>query len=830
LQDFSEQLFFMKFIPKFSFFFILFFIFALPCFAQLNSLTGKDITSINIDNISDEEIRAYFIKANESGLSEPEMYRLLKDKGMSQGEITKLEQRLAKLSVYPTKKETSLDLKTAKDDSPKNRNTTTDQEWKEIPSQQNYGDSKIFGSELFRTNSLVYEPNLRIATPSGYVLGPDDELVVNVFGYSEKVYNLTVNAEGAVYIQNVGPVYVSGLTIEAAGEKIKAKMASTVYKAIRSGQTQVQVSLGKIRSIRVTVIGAAKKPGTFTVSSLTTLFNVLYLCGGPSDMGSYRTIELIRGNEVKRIVDLYAFLMEGNKKNNMLLQEGDVIRIPYYQTRVSITGEVKREGKFEMLESEMFKDLLKFSGGLTDEAYRATISLTRITGTEKKQLDIDASQFNNFKPNGSDSFVVGKLLNRFENRIYVTGSVFRPGPFELTAGMTLHDVIKKAGGVKEDAYLGRINIFRSKQDLTAGMVALNLDSVLHNLNDISLIKNDSIVVRSIFDFKDDLSVEVKGQVKRAGKYEWRENMTLRDILLVAGGSTDFGDSATIEISRRIKNADVTKLNQEQTKVFTINLLNDLDPFKDILLQAFDVIIVKSLPGYVHQRTVLLQGEVMSPGQYTLQKSGDRLSDVFNRTGGFKASADSSSVTIRRNIQSGLSVVEREKIFQRVLNINYDSLLTNTKLKNDIYKTYDLISIDLRKALTEPASNENLILEDGDIITIQRNSNLVKVSGEVYYPTMVPFKEGASLSYYLGMAGNFTDNARQHKTVVIYPDGKVKSITKVLFFRHYPNVVAGAEIYTPQRLANNKNKISIGEMALIVSALAVIANVIIYAGK
>ncbi len=818
----------MKFSCKFSLICVFFLFFSLRGTTQINSLNVKDLSSVHINEIPDDEIRTYYKKAVESGISEQNMYRLLLEKGLPQSEITDLEKRLTRMSLKAS--DTDGDGRsgepTATDPTLKSRYPNS--EANIVPSQVNKGDSTIFGSELFTTSSLVFEPNLRIATPSNYILGPDDELAVVVYGLSEKSYNLTVNEEGYIYIPNVGPMYVNGLSIEEAGEKIKAKLGSTVYRAINSGQTKVTISLRKIRSIRVTVIGAAKRPGTFTVSSLTTLFNLLYLCGGPNDMGSYRTIELIRGNDPKRVADLYTFLLEGSKKDDILLREGDVIRIPYYKTRVTISGKVKRAGKFEMLETEMFNDLLRFAGDLSDDAYRASISLTRITDKEKILIDLDPGQFNNFKPKGSDAFFVGMLNDRFENRIYITGAVFRPGPYELRPGITLHDLLGKGGGIKEDAYRQRVNIYRKKNDLTPSMVTINLDSVLRQQTDLVLVKDDSVVVHSIFDFRGNLIVEIKGQVKKPGQFEWRENLTLRDVLLAAGGTNDFGDSARIEISRRLRNTDDSKINYDETKIFIIDLLNENNPSGDIILRPYDLVIVKKLPGYSSQRAVFVQGEVMSPGLYTLNKSGDRLSDVFKRTGGFKASADSSYVTLRRNTQNNLSGVEREKIFQRIL--NNDSIVLNSGVQNDIYKAYDVISVDLAKALSFPESGDNLRLEDGDVITIRRNSNLVKISGKVYYPTKIPFKPGVGLNYYIGMAGNFMDNARKSKAVVIYPDGRLKSVSRFLFIKRNPSVVAGSEIYVPEKSRVNKNKPSIGELALVISALGIIANVIIYAGK
>jgi protein involved in polysaccharide export with SLBB domain len=655
-------------------------------------------------------------------------------------------------------------------------------------------------------------------------------LIISVYGYSEKKYNLTLNELGEIYIPNVGPVYLNCLSIEQASEEIKTKLASTIYRAINTGKTKVVVTLGKIRSIRVTVIGQARKPGTYTVSSLTTLYNILYLCGGPTSMGSYRDIQIIRGNQLKRTADLYDFLVQGNQKDNIILQEGDVIRIPYYKNRVTITGNVKRKGKFEMLDNETFSDLLKYCGGFTDNAYRGNVTVVRITQTDKKIIDLSASDFNSFQTNGSDQYMVGKLQDEFGNRIVISGSVLRPGPYELTPGLTINSLIEKAGGLTRDAYTNRVSIFRYLKNKMPTMLSVDLDSMNDLKQNVFLVKDDSVAVHSIFEFQDSNYVTVEGNVRKPGMVPWRQNISLRDVLLSAGGVSQFGDSATIEISRRIRNANVDQANHNESRIFNIDLAGKSDAAQDVLLQPYDLVIVKSLPGYSPQRTILVLGEVKSPGRYGLQKSGDRITDVIERVGGFKASADSSSITIRRSIKSNLTASEREKVFQRILNINPDSLALHPRLKDELYKSYDLISVDLSKALSNPSSSENLALEDGDVLTIDRSSNLVRISGEVYNPTIIPFKEDESLKYYVEQAGNFTPYARKSGALVIYPDGKAASVKHFLFFKFYPSVTARSEIFVPQKTDRNKSRVSIAEWSVILSSIALVANVIFNISK
>ncbi|MEP7106638.1 MAG: SLBB domain-containing protein [Ferruginibacter sp.] len=815
----------MKFSSKFSFFCFLFFFFALPGIAQLNSLSVSDLSAVNIDNISDDEIEIYILKAKESGISEQNAYKLLLDKGMPQTELNKLELRLVKLSLRGSGVDKSGQLPETTLTAPKRRNRYPGPESNQIPSQLNKGDISIFGSELFMSNSLVFEPNLRIATPAGYILGPDDELVINVFGFSERTYNVTVNEEGNIYIPQVGPIFVNGLSIDQATTKIRSKLSSTIYKAINSGQTRVQISLGKIRSIRVTVIGESKKPGTYTVSSLTTLFNLLYLCGGPSDLGSYRKIQLIRGNELKHSVDLYAFLLRGDQKDNILLRDGDVIRIPYYKTRIILNGNVKHKGKYELVEGETFENVLQFSGGFSDDAYKAGITIYQLTEKERRIVNLEKNQFDSYNLLSSDSIVVGKILDNFENKLTIKGAIRRPGEYALGENLSLKDLIERAGGVKEDIYSKRGSISRLNSDRTPIQVSFDIDSVLNNTSPILLKKNDSITLYSIFDLKSKDEITIDGFIKRPGTYKWAENISLRDIILSAGGLTLPGDITKIEIARVIENVDISELNYNQAEILNIDL-SDSSKIKDIILKPFDVIHIRQQAGYITRRTVFIAGEVTNPGPYTLKMSGDRISDLMKRVGGFRPNADTSALIIRRLSNKSQTTADRERVFSKLLKIKPDSINSNEIIKREIFRDYENISIDLNKALHEPYESENMILEDGDVITIERNTNLIKVSGEVYFPTIIPFKKNFSLKYYIEKSGSYTPLAYKKGSLVIYPDGKAKKVRSFLFFRSYPEVVSRSEIFVPQKNEKNKTRMSVGEWSVVLSSLAIIANVII----
>jgi protein involved in polysaccharide export with SLBB domain len=688
-------------------------------------------------------------------------------------------------------------------------------------------DSTIFGYELFAETSTVFEPNFKIATPASYTLGPGDEVVIQVFGYSEQTYNLTVNAEGSIYIPNVGPVQVSGLTMEDASGRIRSKLASTIYKAIRSGQTRVQVSLGKMRTISVSVIGQAGKPGTYSVSSLTTLFNMLYLCGGPSDQGSFRKIELIRGNKVFRSVDLYGFLLRGDRMDNVLLRDQDIIRIPYYETRVMVSGEVKRPGQFEMNGDENLDQLLTFCGGFSDSAYRGLVKAVRVSDQGRQLVDITQGQFGSFIPRPGDHLVVSKAINRYLNRVRLDGAVFRPGEFELKPGMQLKDLLDLAGGLKQDAYVERGFIARLNADLTPTSLSFNVRDVLAGTEKIELQREDFITISSLFDLRDSFAVEVLGDIRKPGKFLYRQNLQLKDVLIQAGGFAESADLSSIEISRKVLVADITASEYQQAEIIKVDMSNGLNSAEgNQPLAPGDVVVVRPKGTYTNQRRVSAIGELVNPGQFVLQSSRERISTLVARAGGFKSTADSSSITIKRIVAKGISESEKQRMAQRLLRINRDSLNNNPELREAYFSSIDFLSVNVAKIKESPGGTEDVLLEDGDVIEVARASNLVRVSGEVYHPGLLPYEGKSNAKYYINRSGSFTSNARRSRTFVVYPDGRAKSVNKFLFFKSYPTVTSRSEIYVPSKDKEGKKSLSTGEWIAISSIMATLATMTI----
>jgi protein involved in polysaccharide export with SLBB domain len=797
------------------------------------SLSSSDLRNVDVDKLSDADVRAFYSKAVESGLDEEQLFTLAKTRGLSDLQATKLKERIATLNLSAGTSSSALGNVSENETSSVTQEDAIrkfDEKLGIVNMESHAYNKRIFGSELFGSSSTTFEPNIRIATPSNYILGPDDEIIINVYGYSEQTYRQKINAEGNIYIQNVGPIMVSGLTIEDAETKIRGRLGATIYKAIRTGTTKMQLRLGNIRSMRITIIGEAKKPGTYTVSSLTTLFNALYLCGGPTDQGSYRQIELIRGNKVIRKIDLYKFLSAGDRSDNILLQEQDVIRIPFYESRMIFEGAVKRPGIYEITPNENFETLFGYAGKFADSAYRKAVTIYQITDEKLAIKTLTSEEFSQYQPKMADSVLVTTATMRFANRVSIKGAVLRPGDYELLPEMQLSQLIEKAGGLREDAFMGGGNILRTGKDLGAENVSFTPTLILNGQEKVMLQREDQIIINSIFDIKDKYTVTIEGEINRPGTYEWRKDLRIRDIILLAGGvgtAASSNNTLHIEVSRRVRNADVTGVDFKQSEILKITTGLDLgDQEALLILEPFDMVVVRPQPGYQQQRSVFLNGPVMYPGRYFLEKSGERITDVLIRAGGFKASADSNSVFIRRFMPGEMEMEQRKELISKLSNITEDSIRKKPKLMQELEKNYTSLSVNLVKAFEKPGGNDDIILEAGDIILVSQNSSLVKVSGEVYFPTLIPFEPKTNIKYYIKRTGDYTSMARKNQTFVIYPDGKAEGVKKFLFFKSYPKVTPRAEIFVPSKSGKDKQGLSTGEWVAVSSILATLTTLIV----
>ena len=777
-------------------------------------LKSNDLSTVKVDYLSDTEIAKVKTQLQANNTSIDQMEAMALAKGMSATEFAKLKVRLGSPS-------------TATGVSSKNNFEGNDEELgrkqekvvnKKVKDSLN---SLVFGSELFDNPTLNFEPSSKLATPVNYILGPGDELQVSVYGVQEFNANVPISVEGKATIQYVGQIPVSGMTIEAATQKIRGAIAR-VYSTVRSGQSQVGVSLTRIRTIKVTLIGS-KQPGNYSVSSLATVYNALFLGGGPGKNGSYRNIELLRNNKVYKNIDIYKFLVNGNQSDNVGLKDNDVIRIPAYTQRVTVEGEVKRPGIFEMKTGETFKDLLSFASGFNEFAYTASVNVLQKTNKEFKVKDIKQAEFGSYKPLSGDVFRVSKILNRFENRIKIEGAVFRPNTYSFYEGMRISDLIVQADGLKEDAYTNRATIVRLKSDLTSEAVNVNLAKVLAGDSEanIPLRKEDIVTVYSILDFREEYKITIDGEIKKPGVYDYQDNLSLNDLLVQAGGLTGSA-SKRVEVARMIKSDEIDENNPNRVQLFNLEITSgNNEQIKNFALEPFDVVNIRRMAVYEKPEMVTITGAVNYTGKYVLANKKEKIYDVIQRAGGLTSVANLDGVKIKRPIQAK-QIEELENVD---LNLGKKDSVQNKvvkKMKEDL--NYATIPVDWRKIIKDPNNKTNVTLFPGDEIEVSVYNEGVKVSGNVLLTSEIPYNGGKGFNYYLNAVGGTDAKGWKKKAYIIYPNGKAAVSSSFFFIRSYPKVLPGSQIVVPEK--PETKKMSTGEIVSIASVLASLAGVVI----
>lgn len=764
--------------------------------------------NVKVDELSDAQILQMIKRAESIGYTEAQLEQMAAAQGMKPEEVQKLKLRVEKVRKQGSAA-TQVDAKvvsTGRENSETTDGGAVDNEKKVKDDEIG---PKIFGAELFRNGSITFEPNLRIATPKGYVIGPDDKLLIDLTGDNEASYNLQVSPEGVINLQYVGRIAVGGLTIDQATSKIRAAMGKT-YPSLRSGRTNVSINLGNIRSIKVVLTGQVTKPGTYTLSSLATVYNALYASGGPSQNGSFRKIQLIRGNKVVSTIDVYDFLLRGIQQNNLRLQDQDVINVPVYDTRVEILGEIKNAALFEVVNGENLKDVIGFAGGFTPQAYTAKIKSFQNTDKERKIIDISADEFATYAPRNGDKYVVEAILDRFQNRVEILGAVFRPGLYELGSGLTLKGLITKADGLTEDAFLNRGYINRLNADNTQSLLSFDVAKIIAgNQEDIVLQREDKVTISSLFDLRDEYKVTIQGEVRAGGTFDYADNMTLEDVIQMAGGFKENATPRRIEISRRIKNSDAKSASARTAQVFTVGVDQNLKLLdKTFVLKPFDVISVRSSEGYQAQKQVKIEGEVLYPGPYTISQKNEKISDIIKRAGGLTPIAYVEGASLKRpgaekvNPADKNAIDNKDEEKKKLMNLKraQEAGVKDTvkaEVEQQLIQS-DLVGIDLEKIMKRPGSRYDLIIEDGDVIRVPRQLQTVKVTGEVLNPNSIVFLPGKSFKQYVNGAGGFTSSALKRGAYIKYANGSVEAGSKFLFFNNYPKVKPGAEILVPKR--------------------------------
>jgi protein involved in polysaccharide export with SLBB domain len=749
------------------------------------AISMSNIQNIKVSELSDDQITQAWKKLQESGVSEKDAYKMMEQRGLPAGEVEEFKNRVTLLGL--NKKSAKTESKAVKDDTGGSRDTTNlmvkpdqkDTQLKALPGLQ------VYGMEFFNQTAVKFEPNFSIATPKSYVLGVGDELILLVTGENETSVTAKVSPDGNIQIPYAGLVYVSGFTIEQATALIRRSMTK-VYPSMGSGRTKLAVNLGNTRSVKVTLVGEVKTPGSYTFSSVSTLFNALYNSGGPTMNGSLRNIELIRNNKVYKTVDFYSFLQKGLMDGNIRLEDQDVIRIPVYKRRIGIDGEVKRPAIYELKGNEQLSDLLAYAGGFTDIAYRGTAKIEQINETERQVKDVPSSLFDNFTPRNGDLVHIGAITNRFANRVILEGAVNRPGVYELTAGFSLATLLKNAQGLKPEAYMERGYIKRTQPNLQKEYISFDPAAVIAGNSDLPLLREDSVMIQDRADFLSNQNVTVNGNVRKPSTFTYRKGIKLADVLTMSGGFTEVAATHHVEISRIIENKQDSVANSV-VETFTVNLDSAGNSNSNIELKPMDYIFVPRLVNYRSLGNVSVTGEVLFPGEYATQRRDETAQDFLKRAGGITPYAS----------------LENAQTFRKGVRVNLD--LTSTS--------------------TSPLTKKSMILLPGDSIFVPRTISFVEVSGAVNNPQFVSY-HGRNFKYYLNAAAGTTEIARLKGAYVKYPNGLNKPVTTFLFFRNYPSIKPGSKIIVPEKDGRSSLlKMGLGEIGAITSALTAVITLI-----
>ena len=711
--------------------------------------------------------------------------------------------------------------------------------------------SDVFGSEIFSSRNLSFEPNFNMPTPDDYKLAAGDELIISIWGSSEANYINKITPDGTINIPDVGVIFISGLTVAQAEKTIVGKL-SQVFSGIDTGEVNVKVALGKIRSIKVNIAGEAAVPGTYTLPSLSTLFNALYLAGGVNNIGSLRDIRVYRNNKEVARLDAYDYIINGKYETNITLSDNDMVVVSPYQNHVKITGKVKRNRTFELKKDETLDDLVRFAGGFSGDAYTDNVTVNRKAGSRYSIFTVDNDMMPSFAMMDKDSVSVDSVIAKYDNRVIVRGAVWRPGEYQLSERLnTVKALIDKAEGVKGNAFLSRSILKRQKEDYTYEVLQLDIPAIINGASeDIALRGEDEIYIPSMDSLREKYSVTVRGEVNgisaldengelyqdinaiKSGKdiqnddksgytIPYMDGMSVEDAIILAGGFKEAAAQAMINVVRRIKDPLATQYNDSEAKVFEITLENGLaldDNGKKFVLEPFDEIIVRRSPAYIKQSFISVEGEVVFQGTYNIS-SNMRLSDVVEKAGGLTPYSYVKGAQLRRRLSDADIAKLEAKVRMAQSSSGEDSLSTETA---EQITTYYPVAIDLEKAMKNRKGVYDIVLQEGDKIIIPQYVSTVKISGAVVYPNATTYLPGKKLKEYILNAGGYMQNARK-RAYVVYMNGQVATTRGSLFGRRYPKIEPGAEIIVPFK--QNRNRLSLGEIMGLTSSVTSVAALV-----
>ena len=671
---------------------------------------------------------------------------------------------------------------------------------------------KVFGRDIFNQRALSFEPNMNIATPQTYVLGPGDQVVIDVYGASQNTHQLTISPEGTVTVPGYGPIYVSGMTVAAANGKIRSTLGS------RYASSKVKLSVGQTRTIMINVMGEVRTPGTYTLSAFSTVFHALYRAGGINDIGTLRNVKVYRNGKLITVVDIYEYILNGRLAGNVRLQDGDVVQVGPYDCLVGVTGNVKRPMFYEMRKNESVATLLKYAGGFTGDAYKKAVRLVRQTGERYSVFNVDEFDMSSFKVDDGDAVTVDGMLNRYENMVEVKGAIFRPGQYRLGGEVTsVRGLIERAEGVTEDAFTAHAVLHRMKADRSLEVVSVDVQGILAGtVPDIPLKNEDVLFIPTQAELRSERTYTITGEVMSPGTYEYADNTSVEDLIMQAGGLTDAASTAKVDVSRRIRDPKATTTTREIAQTFSFALKDGfvVDGNKGFILQPYDVVHVRRSPGYVTPQNVTIKGEVNFPGVQTMNMKNMRLSDVLAMAGGVTENAYMRGARLVR--VKTQEEKERTKDVLTALKRNLSERDSVAMENLDLDNTY-VVGIELDKAMADKGGEYDIILREGDVITVPEYNATVKVSGDVMFPNTVSFVGDKGYKWYVNKAGGFGLRAKKRKTFVVYTNGTVAQVG------HGAKIEPGCEIVVPSK--RKREGLNFAQMLSAGTSLASLAAVV-----
>lgn len=786
--------------------------------------------------MSDDQVIQYVKEANKSGKSQKQITTELLRRGVTKEQVSRIQQKYSESNTVSNKSNempSQLRQRTLVDDGGGQRRTTDYSEVGMLDETvggrvDNRADntattdnaSQIFGHDVFTNRNLTFEPSINLATPVDYRLGPGDEVIIDVWGASENTIRQSISPEGTIQVSGLGPVQLSGMTVKDANAYLQREF-SKIYSGISGSEptSQIKLTLGDIRTIQINIMGEVAVPGTYTLSSFSSVFHALYRAGGVNKIGSLRSIKVVRNGKTIADLDVYDYLMKGKMKDDIRLQEGDVIIVNPYESLVRIAGKVKRPMFYEMKPTETVATILNYAGGFTGDAYKKAVRIIRKSGREHQVYNVDEMDYSVFRLDDGDSISVDAVLKRFENRVEIRGAVYRSGLYELSGTVnTVKQLIKKAEGLRGDAFLNRALLDRENEDLSHEVIAVDLGGLLKGtVADIPLQKNDILYIPSIHDLKEEETISIHGEVANPGTFLFSKNMTIEDLLVQSGGLLEAAATTKVDITRRIKDPKSTSFSSVLGKTYSFDIKDGLvvGGEGDFHLEPFDEVYVRKSPAYRKQQNVVVAGEVLFGGNYALVKKNERLSDLISKAGGITPDAYVKGARLIRKMTEEEQRRQADAVRMARMGEGKDSISVE---KLNISDTYT-VGINLEKAISNPGSDFDLVLREGDVLFIPEYINTVKISGAVMYPNTVLYKRGESLRYYINQAGGYGNLAKKKKAYVVYMNGTVSRLKS----RDKKAIEPGCEIIVPSK--EEKKRMSTAEILGMGSITASIAAMI-----